>query len=227
MKLFEIIGAIAAFCMIGIVMSCNDDLVDSFNADEQLEIDIEIIEDYLAENGYTDYDTLDSEIRVVILEEGTGEIIEYNDNIQYDYIGVYTDELLFDTSIGELAYNQDLEYTIDSTYQTDDNGDYELDDDGEKILESINYKDDYTGIFSPSRSYEPFITTHSIEGWFIQQSGYSTGFSYGVHHVLKNTNIGGRGLVLIPSFLMYGTTGVGSIDPNTVLLFEIRPLRKH
>lgn len=227
MKLLKWIEKLGVLSLLVMLIACGGGIspTDSFDPDAQLEEDISIIEAYLADNGYADYDTLDSEIRIVILEEGTGESIDLNDIIQYNYIGRWTTDVLFDTSIENLAFDQDLENTVDTTFVLDDNGDFKLDD-GEKIVESINYEEDYSPIYSSIRTYEPFITTHTQNGWFILQSASILGFKLGAHEILDATNLGGRGLILIPSSLAYGNTGTTVIEPNTVILFEILPIRK-
>ena len=187
MKILKLIAGLVVLFNLANVVSCSTSrLVDPHDPVEQLEIDIDLIEEYLAENGYTDYDTLDSEVRVVILEEGTGDAIEFSDIIQYEYIGKFTNNVIFDTSIEQLAYDQDVANIIDTTYQKDDNGDFILED-GEKVIETINYEDDYFPIYTPSRDYGPLITTHSQGGWFILQTNSIFGFRVGVHEVLDNT----------------------------------------
>jgi len=227
-----LIGSLSALGLVGIVVSCNTDpLVDPFDPVEQQEIDIDIIEEYLSDNGYTDYDTLDTGVRVVILEEGDGEIIEYNENIQFDYLGLFTSDTIFDTSIAEVAYNQDIANITDSVHVRDENGQLELDRYGLQVLDEIDYQIGYSAIYSSLDTYKPLITTHSIEGWFIQshpnvETGAAIGLPAGIHHVLDNTRIGGRGLVLLPSFLAYGRLGSFNVDINTVVMFEIRTVGK-
>ena len=114
MKVLKLIGGFGLLGFIGNLMACGTtDLIEAFDAEAQLADDIEIINEYLADHGHTDFDTLESEVRVVILDEGDGESIEYNDIIQYDYIGTFTNDSLFDTSIARLSYDQD---TLTSTY---------------------------------------------------------------------------------------------------------------
>jgi len=205
--------------MIFFVACQQAELVDPVDPEIQLEEDIAIIEDYLADEGYEDYDTLDTEVRVVILEEGDGEPIEYNDIVSYNFAGKFTDGNLFDTSIAQLAYDQD---TANATVYYPET--IELDENGLAQYDSIDYDTDYLPIYSSSRNYEPFITTHTPGGWFISQGGSIPGFADGTHHVLDRVNIGGRGLILLPSREAYGRSGSGSIAPNTVILFEITPV---
>jgi len=227
MKVLKLIGGFGLLSFIGSLMACGAaDLIEAFDAEAQLAEDIEIIEQYLADKGYTEYDTLESEVRVVILDEGDGESIEYNDIIQYDYIGTFANDSLFDTSIAKLSYNQD---TLTATYlelAKDDDELPILDVNGLQELDTVAYPDYYLPVYSSLRTYISFITTHSQGGWFIQQEGSIQGFKDGTHQILDNVNLGGRGLMLIPSSLAYGRTGTFLIDPNIVILFEIRPVRK-
>ena len=231
-KLLNLIGCLGVLCLIGTVISCNSDpLVNAFDAAAQQRIDIDIIEQYLSDNGYTDYDTLDTDVRVVILEEGDGETIEYNENIRFEFIAAFTSDTIFDTSVAQAAYNQDIANIIDSVHVRDENGQLEIDRYGFQVLDEVNYEIGYSAIYSPLETYRPLITTHSLEGWFIDNNfdfkkDFGLGFTQGAHHVLENTNIGGRGLILLPSFLAYGRAGTFRVDGNTVVLFEIRTIEK-
>lgn len=72
----------------------------------QRAIDIEIIEDFLVENGYAvdEVDTTETGVRYIILDEGDGtEVIDESDFVDLEYIGRLTNGDLFDTSYEELA----------------------------------------------------------------------------------------------------------------------------
>ena len=138
-KLLKLMGCLGALSIVGMVISCNTDpLVDPFDPVLQQEIDIDIIEEYLSDNGYTDYDTLETGARIVILEEGTGETIEYNENIQFNFIAKFTNDTIFDTSNAQVAYDQDIANIIDSVHVRDDNGQLEKDRYGFQVLDDID-----------------------------------------------------------------------------------------
>ena len=230
MKLKELIVGVC-FVTLGIFISCGEVVIaETVDADLQLEEDIATIEAYIAEQGYLEYDTLESEVRVVILEEGTGDAINYEDFVWYDYIGSLIGDVTFDTSIASVAYEQDLIYLnlsdITLTEDSDGNLPY-LDINGYQYFTDASYTDDYNAIYYAKRDYSPFQTTHSPGGWFIQQDDFIHGFRDGVHEILENVNLKGRGLMLIPSAEAYGTAGSSPIiDPNTPIMFEIRTVRK-
>lgn len=227
MKSLKEIGQILALAGLPIFVSCGDVVfAEDVEPSTQLADDIAVIEDYLDKEGYTDYDTLDSEVRVVILEEGTGDVINYNDLIWYDYIGSFIDSLIFDTSISSIALEQDMKYALDSTFlKSLINPELDsLDDQGERILLEVSFQQGYFHIYNENPP--SFYTTHTPGGWFIKQSQLISGFKDGIHHVFENVNISGRGLVLIPSDQAYGRGGTIRISPNTPIMFEIRTIRK-
>lgn len=215
-------------CMGGLI-ACNPSIVDPFDAGAHQEEEIALIENYLAENGYTQYDTLQTGTRIFILEKGTGDIIKYNDNIQFDFIGKLLNDTIFDTSIAQLAYDQDALNITDSIHVKDDQGKPVLDKNGLLALDSLKYREGYTPVYSIVNAYEPLITTHSSDGWFLLSHQplhrRATGLPLGIHQVLEQINIGGRGLIFLPSALGYGPQGSLGIAPNTVIIFEIRPIR--
>ena len=69
------------------------------------------------------------------------------------------------------------------------------------------------GVYDETRNYEPFTfklgARNVISGWDI-------GFQYFAE--------GSEGMLIVPSYLAYGTSGRGNIPPNTVLLFEVKLL---
>lgn len=210
------------------LMACGDVVLEKTKDLElQLQDDIKLIEDYLAQEGYTDYDTLETDTRVVILDEGDGEPIEYNDIIWYHYIGTLVDSLSFDTSYDTLAFNQDMSFLIDSVHVRDEDNNYPfLDVNGIQRFQSATYEGEYIGIYDYRRDYVPLRTTHTPGGWFLQQSGLVNGFKQGVHHIFERVKLGGKGLILMPSNQGYGSGGNAVIPSYSVLVFEIHPVRK-
>jgi len=87
----------------GIVFSCGDDDAEPENTityEEQLAIDIEIIENYLAENNIT-AEVDDSGLHYVVHEEGTGDSPDLKSNVVVDYEGrLLSDETVFDSNEG-------------------------------------------------------------------------------------------------------------------------------
>ena len=103
-----------------------------------------------------------------------------------------------------------------------------LDDEGNRIIESVNYSGDYISIWSEFRQYNEFVTTHTPDGWFIQQDNFVGGFRDAVHYAMDNAPVGSRVLGLMPSREGYGPSGLRDprsfdyiIQPNTPLMFEI------
>ncbi|MEQ9403165.1 MAG: FKBP-type peptidyl-prolyl cis-trans isomerase [Cyclobacteriaceae bacterium] len=88
----------------------------------QRNADIEIIEDFLADKGYTNdqIDTTASGVRYVILDEGQTQYdslkIEESDIIKYDYIGRLTNDKLFDTTIESIAVEDTVVYSETRNY---------------------------------------------------------------------------------------------------------------
>ncbi len=92
------------------MLACGDGNIQEITDPSiQRNADIEIIEEFLAEEGYTDdqIDTTDLGVRYVILDAGTTEfdslIIDESDIVDFDYIGRLTTDTLFDTSIRSVA----------------------------------------------------------------------------------------------------------------------------
>jgi hypothetical protein len=214
------VGLCLVFGILMFFISCGRvDVAETFDPSEQLAKDIVIIEDYLETMGYTEYDTLPSEIRMVIFDQGTGDPINYGEIIRYNYIGYFTSNIMFDTSIGSLALAQDLEYALDTVYRISTNG--------KRVISRVLYEEGYTPIYNPSRTYTPFQDTHTEGGWFMRNyTNNIVGFIDGLSAVLDEVNIGGRGLVLIPSGLGYRNVANRSIPANTVLIFEFHVLKK-
>lgn len=134
--------------------SCKKD--ESLTAEEQLEIDRQIIKDYLSDNGLTAQET-SSGLHYIINTVGTGEHPNADDTVEVKYKGYLTNGNVFDQT-------------------------------------------------QPARTYIAPLQT-LIPGW--------------IEGIPLLKSEGGEGTLLIPSYLGYGTTDLGSIPPNSVLIFDI------
>lgn len=231
---------VGAFGLVGLALSCGEvQIEETIDPDVQLAEDIAIIEEYLASQGIVDYDTLETEVRVLIQDMGDGDPIEYQDIVWYDYIGRFIDGEIFDTSIGELALEQDQEMAIDTIFlKSQVNPEMDsLDSEGEPIIEDVTFQDGYAPVYSFTRTYEPFRTTHTPGGWFISQSkdpdvcnpsntGFIPGFVDAAHYTLDNVNLNGNVRGFLPSQEAYRNCGPGGLESNIVLTFELIPVRK-
>lgn len=80
------------------IAACDSDSV--FDEAEQLQVDIDLIESFLATNNL-EADTLKpSEIRYIIHQEGTGAKASFGSSVVVHYTGRLLDGTEFDTSIG-------------------------------------------------------------------------------------------------------------------------------
>ena len=143
--------------MIRIFIICLAALTFASCGDDQLEKDITIIEQFIAENNLTGVQSLDNGLHYIIYEEGGAEKPILGDVVTVDYIGYYTDGQLFDSSY----------------------------DKGEPLVSDLN---------------------RLIRGW---RDG------------LTLFGRGGRGMLMIPSELGYGSAAPSGIRDNAVLVFEI------
>lgn len=100
------------------LFGCRDnDPSDNFVLDPavQRQIDIDLINEYILENGYADFqvDTTVSGARYIILDYGdtlTAETsIEDNDSVRLDYTGVSLDDIVFSTSVDSVATDESIE----------------------------------------------------------------------------------------------------------------------
>jgi FKBP-type peptidyl-prolyl cis-trans isomerase FkpA len=78
---------------------------------------------------------------------------------------------------------------------------------------TVNYTGYYTNgtVFNPNTT-STFALADVIEGW---QEG------------IPLMKTGGKAMLLIPSALAYGSTGSGSVPPNTVLIFNVQLISFH
>lgn len=139
---------ILIFCCFVMMASCGKD---------QLETDIEIIEQFIADNGLTNVQSTEDGLHYIINEPGSVEKPTIDDKVTVDYLGYYTDGELFDSSFEK----------------------------GTPLVANL---------------------TQLIVGW-------RKGLTY--------FGRGGRGMLMIPSELGYGSNPPGSVREDAVLIFEI------
>ncbi|OEK05866.1 FKBP-type peptidyl-prolyl cis-trans isomerase [Roseivirga misakiensis] len=98
-RLAYIFTAVIVLCSV----SCDSDNV--FDEAEQLEIDIALINDYLAENNLTAEVDEESGLRYIIQQEGTGDNPDFGATVFVHYTGTLLDGTQFDTSEGGDAFS--------------------------------------------------------------------------------------------------------------------------
>ncbi len=73
--------------------------------------------------------------------------------------------------------------------------------------------------------YETILTDGSVADSSYKRgkplNSYVGNLATGLNQALKHFSRGDRGCVLLPSYLAYGEEGIGSIPPNTPLIFKI------
>jgi hypothetical protein len=185
---------------IAFLMACGDgELFVPIDPDVQRGIDSQIIDDYLIDQGYaiSEVDSTDTGLRYIISNEGTGEPIEESDIVSFNYIGYFTSDTIFDTSIQSVA---------------------------DSITSIENIRDEFLTVFSPNRQYFPLEITYSQSGWTII-GRFIPGFVEGVSVTFKDLRVGGEAIIIMPSQLGYGPSGnFPLIPPDEVLLFKLLPV---
>lgn len=108
---------------LSLFISCGEgEIVELVDPTIQRAIDIEIIEDFLIENGYdpATVDTTENGVRWVIIDEGQTEhdslSIDESDIVDFDYIGRLADGTLFDTSILSIAEQDTVIFSENRQY---------------------------------------------------------------------------------------------------------------
>jgi len=89
--------------MILLTVSCDSDNI--FDEAEQLEIDIALIDAYLAENNLVAEVDEDSNLRYIIHQEGDGITPNFGSSIIVEYTGTLLDGIQFDSSDGRGAFS--------------------------------------------------------------------------------------------------------------------------
>ncbi|MFY0607817.1 MAG: FKBP-type peptidyl-prolyl cis-trans isomerase [Cyclobacteriaceae bacterium] len=88
--------------------SCTEDVLSTVDPDIQLELDLEIIEKFISEKGYSNVDTTALGVFYVILDEGTGADILPNDIVSFDMAGRLTDEYVWATTNAQIAQDNGI-----------------------------------------------------------------------------------------------------------------------
>lgn len=91
-----------SLAMVFAISGCDQDEV--FNAEEQLEIDVRLIDEYLANNSLTAQVDEDTQLRYIISTEGTGEDAQFGESVEVHYTGYLLDGTEFDSSIGRGSF---------------------------------------------------------------------------------------------------------------------------
>ncbi len=94
----KIVSLFLALATVFAMTGCDGDEV--FNADEQLEIDIRLIDQYLADNFLTAQVDEDSQLRYIVTQQGTGDNAGFGNSVEVHYRGYLLDGTEFDTSVG-------------------------------------------------------------------------------------------------------------------------------
>jgi len=90
--------------VLAFLFSCSPiELVEPPDLEEQRRVDIELINDYLMENGISEYDTTESGARYFFDSLGSGEIVIQNDLIEVDYIASNLNGVITNTSFKDIA----------------------------------------------------------------------------------------------------------------------------
>ncbi len=151
-------------------------IVDPQTADEQLAEDLELIEEYRVSEGITFLeDSATYPIQYLILDEGDGRAINYEDIVFCDYIIKLTTGEIFHTSIEAVAKENDV------------------------YNEDISYK---PAVFTHTKTgwgVTPLLRNNSGS----TNSSYESGWRIGVTAALKKMKVGGHALIVSPSGYAY------------------------
>ena len=73
---------------------------------------------------------------------------------------------------------------------------------------------------------DPLIFSHSQGGWLLDENyDIEDGFSEGISVLLDTLNVNGTGILLIPSYLGFGSLAFSAIPANSVLVYEVLPIK--
>ncbi len=184
------LGLLFVFSLAG----CGEiNLIDPPTADEQLVEDLEIIEEYRVAEGITFVeDSMAYPIHYVILDEGSGKAVNFEDIVSCNFNLMETSGEIFHTSMKAVAeendiYNEDLPYKPSIFTHTQTGWGVA------PILQSSN---------TTSPTYEA--------GWRI-----------GLTAALKKMNVGGHALIVSPSNYAYQNFSPFGIPSYSVVVYEV------
>jgi hypothetical protein len=102
--------------IVSLLFSCENDILEdeTVNTDAQWLEDIQIITDYINDNGFS-YDTTTNGVRYTILDSGSGKSVNPNDIVAFHYTGRLTTDTLFRSTIDTVLINTDS-YDEDAVY---------------------------------------------------------------------------------------------------------------
>lgn len=197
-----------------VMVSCSEDRI-AMDPDPTVQrtVDIELINEYMINNGFESSinDTTAIGVRYIILNDGGrsenggvcgSNCIDESDIVTYRFTGMLLDGTIFDTSVQSVG---------DSLNQYYEENPYILDG-------------DTVALFSDAREYPPYVDVYSSSGWAVD--GFVTGFVDGFTKTLNKMNVGGSSRVLMPSDLAYGTEARGVLIPaSSVLVFDFFPVK--
>lgn len=202
------------FCgsaLISIISCGKDNITPTLDPAIQRAIDIGLINDFIFEKGYTSVDTTESGVRYLTLAEGTGTEIDESDIVSFNYTASLLNDTIFDTSIKEVA---------DSIYSRQDTA-------SNDVLVQILLDN-----FSSDNDYSPFKITYSSSGWSfaglidpVRPDERVLGFEDGVAASFRNLKVGGSARMMVPSDLGYGLLNGTLIPANSVLVFDVYPIK--
>ncbi|NQZ75866.1 MAG: FKBP-type peptidyl-prolyl cis-trans isomerase [Ekhidna sp.] len=201
-----------------LLIACGDgNVVIAVDPAEQFESDSAKIREYLQMQGFTDEEigVTENGINYVIIDPGTGEMIDESDFVEYNYIGKTLGDTIFDTTIEIIADSVRSHYLQDSVGQ-----------DNKLIHEA------FLARFNDVANYEPDFIVYSSSGWTIPDGypyrtptfSFGEGYKNGLSLVLGKLNIGGKAIFLFPSALGFGPAGNSLVPANKPLIFEISPV---
>lgn len=188
------------------------DIFVAFDTIAQYDIDSVEMADYIIAKGYADedLDTTSSLVVYTILDEGAGEAIEFDDIVTYNYTVRTTDDTVVLTTYESIAVEYELYVTdtvsIDSVTL--------LPTEIDTIFTGLSSNEKFT--FAPS-SWTVLSIVFSSE--FV--SFLNSPYNQALVELTKKMNIGGHGLMILPSAAFYGGDDYYS---DVIYVVEIFPV---
>lgn len=133
-------------------------------------------------------------------ESGVRYIIIDEGNTMYDSLSIDESDIVDFDFIGRLTDGTLFDTTIESVAMEDED------------------------IFNEDRVYVPTLMNYSETGWTIRNR-FIDGFVDGIAVTFNKVHVGAHILIVFPSGLGYGAAVRGPIPANSVLTFELFPVR--